>query len=937
MPEAPPAGWTRTDTRALAGLLTLGALASIVPALVGHPLLAGDNLIQNYPLRTLVGTLLAHGQLPLWDPYLWSGTFLLAGSNAGALYPATALFAVLPPLLAWVLGQALVNAVALTGAYLLFRRSPLPVAAATLGALCFGFGGFMAAQLLHLGAVEATSWLPWLLLGLRSLARAAAAGRTRAAWRWAALTAGVAALTVLAGSPRSTTTAVVAAAVWSAELCWRHRRHVGAIAGPALAAAGTALLVSAVYWLPALAAVASSQRAQTDYAFYASFDVPPALLALFVTPFAAGGLGKLGIPLYVGAGNLTEVSGYLGVLPLFGAVSLLAGRVRRACPARVLPYFLLLATGVLLAVAPATPLGHLLHHIPLYGGQRNAGRNLAMADLGLAGLGACWLAAFLARPVRRRPGDPAGRARSDTAVPVPASGARRPRATRLRGADGLSLALLAAGVLAGALAAACAWAPAGTVSALALSPAIVAAAPVGLGWASGTLLAAGAVVVVAGRLNRRTRTGVIAAFLLADLALFAIQVVSVQTALTPRVPQAAGLFARLAAPPGRSAVYDPQLVDNSAMLRLGAVDSNILAGRDSIQGYGSVVSAAYNTATASHTQDSLAVSALGDGVADELDLRVLAAPPSAFLAPTPTAGSSLGLPAGTTVTVFLGTPLRVSGVGLPGFAGSHGRVAVSLLSPTGRVRALGEVAIGARLAVTPPERAVALRLRDVTGLAEGLLDVTVDSPGLPPLVVTGGLGTALGEAGWRYAGVDDGFAVFRNPHARGPFWLAGDPVGQSRPASLTVLPGPTWAAPRVRVDTARPTTLVWSESYAPGWTATLRRLGPARPGAAGPATRSVAVTRRGLLDAIAVPAGTWLVRLSYTPAPVRLGGRLSLVGLVGLAVLATAPPLRRRRLRQPANPPPDPAASQAEPAGTPLAAGPRADEAGRTSRPRSAP
>ncbi len=37
------------------------------------PWLVSDNLIQNFPLRVLVGIDLRHGHAPVWDPYLWSG------------------------------------------------------------------------------------------------------------------------------------------------------------------------------------------------------------------------------------------------------------------------------------------------------------------------------------------------------------------------------------------------------------------------------------------------------------------------------------------------------------------------------------------------------------------------------------------------------------------------------------------------------------------------------------------------------------------------------------------------------------------------------------------------------------------------------------------------------------------------------------------------
>ena len=73
-----------------------------VPALAGVTWLVSDNLTQNFPLRVLVGIDLRHGHAPVWDPYLWSGSPLLSGFNAGAAYPATWLFSVLPGAFAWV-------------------------------------------------------------------------------------------------------------------------------------------------------------------------------------------------------------------------------------------------------------------------------------------------------------------------------------------------------------------------------------------------------------------------------------------------------------------------------------------------------------------------------------------------------------------------------------------------------------------------------------------------------------------------------------------------------------------------------------------------------------------------------------------------------------------------------------------------------------------
>ena len=150
-------------------ILVFGGLAAS-----GHVLMEADNLIQNFPLRSLVGIDLRHGHLPLWDPYLASGTPLLGGFNAGAAYPGTWLFAFLPAQGAWAVNVIAVYEVTLFGMFVFLRRQTLSVGAATLGAAAFTFGGFMSAQFVHIDLIEGAAWLPWMLIALDGLADAAA-------------------------------------------------------------------------------------------------------------------------------------------------------------------------------------------------------------------------------------------------------------------------------------------------------------------------------------------------------------------------------------------------------------------------------------------------------------------------------------------------------------------------------------------------------------------------------------------------------------------------------------------------------------------------------------------------------------------------------------------------------------------------------------------
>ena len=142
----------------------------VLPALLGHPAVTGDNQIQNYPLRVLSGQMLRAGHLPLWDPWIWSGTPLLGGLNAGSLYPGTWLYAMLPGLVAWTVNLVFVYWVAAAGYTCSPVRTGFVPLASAIGAASFSFVGSMTAQIVHLGVVQGAAWIPWMVVGELRLA-----------------------------------------------------------------------------------------------------------------------------------------------------------------------------------------------------------------------------------------------------------------------------------------------------------------------------------------------------------------------------------------------------------------------------------------------------------------------------------------------------------------------------------------------------------------------------------------------------------------------------------------------------------------------------------------------------------------------------------------------------------------------------------------------
>ena len=392
-PRAFPALDVRASKRWPGDILAVVALVALpvavfgVPALLGHAVLPGDDLTQNFPLRVLAGQQIRGGHLPLYDPYIWSGAPLLASWNAGAAYPLTWLFAVLPGTAAWTLNLIITWAVAGAGLFGFLRALRLGSLPAFLGALSFAFAGAMSAQVAHFGLVAGMSWVPVQLLAVLRLSQTrGAASRLR----WTGVLAGAFGLTILAGEPRAIADASVILAIFAT---WQVAR-LGRRWGPAAVSVAAGLLLGgalgAVQWLPGIAAIGTSQRAASTVALFNSGSLPHKWLLLMLVPDLLGGSGSFGQPAYFAHYNLTEVTGYVGVFPLIAAIVLL-GRLRlRPRPPEWAVWHIMALAGILLALGGNTPLGDLFVRLPLFSDQRLQSRNILVADLALAVLLAYW-------------------------------------------------------------------------------------------------------------------------------------------------------------------------------------------------------------------------------------------------------------------------------------------------------------------------------------------------------------------------------------------------------------------------------------------------------------------------------------------------------------------------------------------------------------------
>lgn len=125
-----------------------------------------DPVRQQYPWKNLSIDLLKKGKLPLWNPYSFSGTPLLANFQSSVFYPLNILFFVLPFNLAW---STLIFSEIFMGLIFMFlylNNLKLDKRASIFGSLVFSFCGFSIAWLEWGNILHTAIWLPLMLLAI---------------------------------------------------------------------------------------------------------------------------------------------------------------------------------------------------------------------------------------------------------------------------------------------------------------------------------------------------------------------------------------------------------------------------------------------------------------------------------------------------------------------------------------------------------------------------------------------------------------------------------------------------------------------------------------------------------------------------------------------------------------------------------------------------
>jgi hypothetical protein len=862
-------------------MLALVALPLVVfgvPTMFGHPAIAQDNLLQNFPLRVLVGQQIDSGHLPLFDRLADSGTPLLGGMNAGAFFPLTWLFALMPALLAWVFNLAAVYAAAALGVFCLLRWHRLGSLASFVSALVYAWTGAMMGQLVHLGVVQGYAILPWAILAMLALADATKRS-VGDRWRERARSIGPSVvglsalwgLTNLTGEPRAIAemqlillivvpVVILVRSTWQPTL-WRERfLYVGLVA----LSGAWGVVIGLGQLLPGWSFIKQSQRTGLGYQWFGAGSLAVKWTSLLFIPDIFGGNGLLHQPSYFVNYNLPEVTGYVGVVALvalFGFLTRLTRRGWRGEDRQWILYVVMVVVGLFATWGNFTPLGHLFRAIPLYGSTRLQSRSVIVVDLALVIL----LGWFLQRLIDR---DVAGAGlkgtrRWITLAPVMLTG-------------GLSFAMLFAGNAIDN------WLVDGS-------------AQVHLaGYERPTLvlhlvIALGILAVLWWGSQHRRMVRWLVTLILVDALIFVAFCADGFIAGRVNIEPSRSVALQSIDPVGRFALVDPSGTNHYTFEDLGAANMNVFTKLPSVQGYGSLIDELYGNVTQTHPLFGLDGCQLARGVYHQLRLSTVIVPMNKLTtlvtANTVQPPQCVAITRALFIRRYFGETVPVAHVrlvGVKGAAVSNSVVSVQLLNARGKPEGsvlsesgsssmnftFGKGHVGAGLLVSSQ-----------SGVYVGSVSFQESSNTSTTYELNTQFQQALSSPAWNLEKTSDSLAYFQATSVRPSAWL-GSHADTSR---ITAIEDATWGDSWVTVAATHPTVLKRSMEWIPGWHATATNVSTG-------VTVKLHVVRSGLIQQVIVPPGTWKIHFHYHAPWIDVG----LLGSVGgsLALLVAFVVLR---------------------------------------------
>jgi Bacterial membrane protein YfhO len=394
----------RADLLSYAFLLLLPLLFFGRETLGYFTLGTADVIFWFYPIWKLAAEQIKSGQLPLWNPYNYSGMPLFAEWQPGLLDPFNWIQLLGPSSRTLTIAQQASFSIALLGMFMFARQLGMMRRASIVSAVIYALNGYLVARTIYPGLLHITALMPFVLFFIERLYQTGS-------WRAVVLGGLIVAWQIFAGHPQPllySSLLAVAYAIFCAFL--RRTQNLNSQVEAAKIGSGLdvaqgagrlgflircalmfiiGITLSAVQLLPAWEVAHHSERHRIPYEVFGMNSLHPITLLTTIFPFFHGG-GKAiyQLPYWGAYWNHNEAQIYLGVLALSLAVS------AALCFWRERSRLILFWTGVPIVACLLAfgiyldPIARIIYQLPLLNLFRSPGRHwmeVAMAVAVLAG------------------------------------------------------------------------------------------------------------------------------------------------------------------------------------------------------------------------------------------------------------------------------------------------------------------------------------------------------------------------------------------------------------------------------------------------------------------------------------------------------------------------------------------------------------------------
>lgn len=126
--------------------------------------ITSDAISFSFPMKMLAIDLMAKGQWPLWNPYIFAGTPLLANFQSSPFSPTNIIYLFTDKLTGWSVQIILQHVIAALGIYFLLRYFRVSKTGSTFSGILFAFSGFNLIWSEWNSHTLAASFIPFLIL-----------------------------------------------------------------------------------------------------------------------------------------------------------------------------------------------------------------------------------------------------------------------------------------------------------------------------------------------------------------------------------------------------------------------------------------------------------------------------------------------------------------------------------------------------------------------------------------------------------------------------------------------------------------------------------------------------------------------------------------------------------------------------------------------------